>query len=134
MACDQCCALYGSVNGDPAGIDCHAGCPMVIHTGRARYLLFFLALAVFSLVTPTFLLTRGSARWYGFLKNLNLYVIGVLVIAGTVSLFLGTPNLVWTVAVGLLSSLVAGWLYRTDTHAECVEYCRIIWEYRRQHL
>ena len=96
--------------------------------------LFLSALAVFSLVTPTFLLTRGGASWHGFLKQLNLCVVGMLAVTGAVSLFFGTTNLAGTTAVGLSFSLIACWLYRTVAHAECVEYYRRIWEYRRQHM
>ncbi len=96
--------------------------------------LSLLALAVFSLVTPTFLLTRGGARWHDFLKYLNLNVVGMFAVAGVISLFVGSPNLFGTVASGLFFSLVACWLYRTAGHAECVEYYRRIWEYRRQHM
>lgn len=95
--------------------------------------LFLFALAVFSLVTPTFLFTRGGAKWHSFLKRFNLFVVGVLGVAGAISLIVGNPDLVGTSAVGLFFSLVACWLYRTDAHAECVEYYRRIWEYRCHH-
>ncbi|WP_010323832.1 hypothetical protein [Marinobacterium stanieri] len=92
------------------------------------------AFEAFSLVTPTFLLTRGGAKWHRFLKYLNLCVVGMLAIAGVVTLFVGSPNLVSVAVIGLCFSLVSGWLYRTGAHAECVEYYRSIWEYRRQHM
>ena len=91
-------------------------------------------LAVFSLVTPTFLVTRGSARWHSFLKQFNLFVVGVLGVAGAISLVAGNPSLAGTAASGFFFSVVACWLYRTDAHAECVEYYRKIWEYLRQHM
>lgn len=91
-------------------------------------------LAVFLLVTPTFLLTRGSAKWHSFLKRFNLFVVGILIVAGAISLIVGDSSMATTCASGLFFSLIAYWLYRASAHAECVEYYRKIWEYRRHHV
>lgn len=90
-------------------------------------------LAVFLLVTPTFLLTRGSAKWHSFLKRFNLFVAGILIVAGAISLIVGDTSMATTCASGLFFSLIAYWLYRASAHAECVEYYRKICEYRRHH-
>lgn len=70
-------------------------------------------LAVFVLVTPTFLLSRGRSKWHGFLLRFNLLLIGALSTASLVSLLRENTNLFLTTLAGLGFAALARYFFRS---------------------
>lgn len=91
----------------------------------------FLAVMMFVLATPTFLLSRGWSLCHRFLIWHNRFYILLLVVASGMLFVDGHTGMALTGLVGLILAVFASVVYCSRPYLEGVEHYRLIWAHHR---
>ncbi|PSF14311.1 hypothetical protein C7H09_00195 [Marinobacter fuscus] len=100
---------------------------------RALIYLEFALLAVmmFVLATPTFLLSRGWTLCHGFLVWHNRFYMLLLAVASGILFVDGHTGMALTGLIGLSLAVFASLMYCSKRYLEGVDYYRLIWAHHR---